>query len=229
MVWLWLFGALGGAEASPPDSGPGDPLEEEGAGGALPGGADPKGMDGLPANPAVSAVPLGEERWTVPVDVLDAVRAVRERPVGERIEAATRAFLGLPYLNDAAGELDGVDPDPPSRYEAFDCLTFVEEALGLALAGDPLHAPAVRDALRYRGAPAYTTRRHFMEAQWIPDAIANGLVEDITARVGRARLLKKDVTLDTWKRWARRALFRLPDAALPVGTWSLAYLDLTEA
>ena len=51
------------------------------------------------------------------------------------MERASRAFLGLPYLNDAAGEGQGIDTDPPSRYDAFDCLTFVEEVLALTLAG----------------------------------------------------------------------------------------------
>ncbi len=251
MVWLLVALFTGDARAGTPVAPPAEaapapptaeaasipatPLdEEEGAGGALPGGPDPfagTGLEGvvLPANPGISAVERGPERWTAPAAVLDAVRAVRDRSLGERVEAASRAFLGLPYLNDAAGEFDLDDPDPPSRYDAFDCLTFVEEVLGLALAGDPLYAPGLRDALRYRGAPAYHTRRHFMEAQWIPDAIRNGLVEDITARVGRARVLRKSVTLDTWKRWGRRSLFRLPDALLPVGDWALTYLDLEQA
>lgn len=179
--------------------------------------------------PTFVAVERGPERWTPQADVIARVRDARTRPLGERLELASRSFLGLPYLNDAAGEGLGVDPDPPSRYDAFDCLTFVEEVLGLTLAGDPLYAPAVRDALRYAGAPAYDHRRHFMEAQWIPDAIRNGLLEDITARVGHARDLRKDVTPEVWKRWRRRGLFTLPDSVLPLGEWALSYLDLAEA
>jgi hypothetical protein len=68
-----------------------------------------------------------------------------------------------------------------------------------------------------------------MEAEWIPDAIRNGLVEDITARVGRARVLRKDVTREIWQRWRRRGLFQLPESALPIGEWMLPYLDLAEA
>ncbi len=218
--------------------------EEEGAGGALPGApeggavvapgtpAEALGAPGavvLPADPSISAVERGPERWTIPAEVLSAVRAVATLPLGERVQAASHAFLGLPYLNDAAGEGWGVDPDPPSRYDAFDCLTFVEEVLGLALSGDPLYAPVIRDALRYEGAPTYDARRHFMEAQWVPAAIRNGLVEDITARVGRARVLEKTVDLDVWRGWRHRRVFKLPDALLPVGSWSMTYLDLAEA
>jgi hypothetical protein len=191
--------------------------------------ADAEAPMGAPSDPGVSSVPLGPERWTLPPAVIAAVRAARTLSIGARMEAATHAFLGLPYLNDAAGEGTGVDPDPPSRYDAFDCLTFVEETLGLALAGDPLYAPAIRDALRYRGTPSYDHRRHFMEAEWIPDAIANGLVEDITARVGHARTLTKAVSLPMWQHWRHRALLHLADALLPVGEWTLQYLDLAEA
>lgn len=210
------FGAGGPAEGD--EAGLLDPLA----------GAGDEGLVPVPGEraPVVRRV---AERWTVPGEVLEAVRGVSEWPLGERIEVATRPFLGLPYWNDAAGELDDTDPDPPARYDTFDCLTFVEEALGLVLAADPLGAPAIRDALRYRGPAAYGTRRHFMEAQWIPDAIQNGLLVDITPRVGRARRVEKHVSLDTWRRWRRRGLFQLPEAELPTGPWSLSYLDLAEA
>lgn len=188
---------------------------------------EPMGEADAVAPPALARVV--PERWTLPPEVIAAVRAVRDLPIGARMEAASESFLGLPYTNEAAGEGLGEDRDPPARYDTFDCLTFVEEVTALALAADPLYAPAVRDALRYRGAPTYADRRHFMETQWVPDAIHNGLLEDITTRVGRAQTLQKDVTLETWKRWRHRSFFALPDPALPVGSWSLPYLDLDAA
>ena len=170
-----------------------------------------------------------EERWTIPGSVIDAVRAVENRPLGERVAVASESFLGLPYLNDAAGEGNVEDPDPPSRYDTFDCLTFVEEVFSLAMAADPLYAPRTRNQFRYRGEASYLDRRHFMEAEWIPDAIAHGLLADITATVGRASVLEKDVTLQTWRSWGRRSLFRVPESRLPVGHWALNYLDLDAA
>ena len=182
------------------------------------------------------------ERWTIPEATLAAVRSVQNASIGRRMEAASHDWLGLPYLNEAAGELDNDDPDPPARYDSFDCLTFVEEVLGLSLSGDPLYAPSVRDALRYRGAPttdvtaqgaawrrSYNERRHFMEAEWLPDAVRNGLLTDITAEVGPAQVLQHTVTADTWKSWRHTRFFHLPAQLYPVGTWTLPYLNLTDA
>ncbi len=165
----------------------------------------------------------------MPPAVVEAVRAAADRPLGERVDAATRAFLGRPYTLDPVGEGQGPDLDVPARYDTFDCMSFVEEALGLVLASDPLGAPAIRDALRYAGAPAYGKRNHFMEAQWIPRAIAAGLLVDITDRVGRARTLTKEVTPAIWQGWRSRRKFLLSDPELPVGTWRVRYLDLAEA
>lgn len=178
------------------------------------------------------------EVWTIPTEVASDVRAVANQSIGVRIDVATKPFLGLPYTNEAAGEGISPDFDPPARYDTFDCMTFVEEALGMVLAGDPVDAPTIRNALRYgtqgvadaeKAAPTYVDRNHFMESQWIPRAVANGLLVDITDRVGRARNVEKDVTPDIWKNWKRRRLFALPDLSLPVGIWRLRYLDLAQA
>lgn len=169
------------------------------------------------------------ERWSVPDAVAARVRAVEDRPLGERIAAASQAFLGLPYQIDAAGESVAPDPDPPARYDRFDCLTFVEEMLGMALAGDPLYAPLYRNALRYDGDEAYASRNHFMETEWIPRAIRNGLLEDITASLGPAKVLTKNAPLEVWKPWAARHGFHLSETQLPVGSFQITYLDLDAA
>lgn len=170
------------------------------------------------------------ERWTVPPEVVEAVRAVEDRPLGERFAVATESLLGLPYAVDAVGEWDADDPDPPSRYDTFDCLTFIEDMLAVVMAADPLHGPAIRDAFRYRGGERrYAERNHFMEAEWLPSAVERHLLDDITPRMGAWRTLEREVTAATWRRWGRRSLFRVPDARLPVGTWRLTYLDLAEA
>ncbi len=176
-----------------------------------------------------ATVEPASERWTVPAALVASLREVGRRPLAERMEIASRPFVGLPYVAGAAGELDAIDPGPPSRYDAFDCLTFVEEVLALSLAADPLYAPAIRDALRYEGPPSYASRRHSMELEWIPGVLRTGLATDITARLGPSRTLTHTTTREAWGSWYGRTLLHLPDDRLPVGTWSLDYLDLDAA
>ena len=84
--------------------------------------------DAPPDNAHPPGIRMVPERWTVPTDVIGAVRAVEDEPVGIRLEAATLPFLDLPYLNEAAGEGEGVDPDPPARF-VVDRVSVVESTL----------------------------------------------------------------------------------------------------
>ena len=179
--------------------------------------------------PAESRLVLapGVDEGGLPPEVVRIAREVRDRPLAERMAAVSRPWLGRPYRRDPIGEGVPPDTDPPARYDVFDCLSFVEEVLAFALAGDPTDAPAIRHSLRYGdGVPAtYENRRHFMLEEWIPANIAAGWLEDVTAQVGETHLLVKEVTPATWASWRRRRLFALPDERLPVGTFALPVLS----
>lgn len=163
----------------------------------------------------------------IPPEVLQAVEASRHLPLPERMAAVSAPLLGRPYVLDPLGEGRPPDPDPLVRYDAFDCLTFVEEVLALALAGDPLHAAEVRHALRYGDAePSYVARRHFMELQWIAGNIADGWLVDTTREYGETLRLEREVTAATWAGWSRRGRFAHADHELPVGTMRLDVLPL---
>lgn len=172
------------------------------------------------------AVPNPVDR--LPDWMAEAVRGVRHLPLGARLRAITDPWLGRPYAVGVAGEADTADPDPVVRYDVFDCLTFVEEALALALAPDPAGAQHVRLGLRYRGGwpMTYENRRHFMLSEWIPGTIAEGWMVDITPSLPGAVPASKTITPDTWRRWARRGLFHLPDERLPTGTFPFWYIPL---
>ncbi|MEZ4317979.1 MAG: DUF1460 domain-containing protein [Myxococcota bacterium] len=167
---------------------------------------------------------------TLPADVRKAAIDARNTPLAERIDTISGAMLGHPYVNDPLGEGRGVDRDPPVRYDAYDCLTFVEEVLGLALAGDPDHAAEVSLALRYAdGDMAYAHRNHFMELQWIPRAVAQGWVVDTTARYGTPKHVERVVDEATWAAWRSRGKFALTDEELPTGRMALDVLSLDDA
>lgn len=180
------------------------------------------------AEPVVELPP--HRSGSLPPEIVEAAIQARTLPLAQRMRAVSEPLLGLPYLADSHGEGEGIDTDPPARYDAFDCLTFVEEVLALSLSGDPSHASDVRESLRYTGEPSYATRRHFMELQWIPDNVAAGWLVDTTAAYGRpVQRFEREVTAGTWKAWGRRSLFALTDEQLPVGTMALDVLSLDDA
>ena len=178
-----------------------------------------------------SAEPLQPVDFGVlPDNVAQIARDVADRPLAERMEEISEPFLGLSYEIDGLGEGVGPDRDPPVRYDAFDCVTFIEEILALSWAGDPLGAPRYRNALRYQGGEVgYEHRNHFMLAQWIPENIASGFFEDITHTLGETHRIEKEVTRSVWRNWAGTAGFTLPLDALPVGMYGLNVLSLDEA
>lgn len=166
----------------------------------------------------------------LPAEVRMVAERVAAEPLVARMDAISRALLDRPYVADPLGEGVGVDPDPFARYDVFDCLTFVEEVLALALAGDPAHASAVRNSLRYGDSePTYVNRRHFMELQWIPGVVGDGWLVDSTSSYGETVILEREWTAAGWANWAGRKSFHHPDEALPVGTMRLEVLPLATA
>ena len=170
------------------------------------------------------------EFGVIPEDVVAVARAVANAPIADRMAAISAPLLGLPYLVNGHGEGVTPDADPPARYDTFDCLTFLEEILALAMAGDPVGAPVLRDGLRYRnGEASYANRHHFMMAQWVPENIAAGFVKDITHTLGETHRIEKEVNRQTWKNWQGSHGFELELDALPVGRFGLNVLSLDAA
>lgn len=174
--------------------------------------------------------PLMVEYGVIPENVAQIAREVVNQPLAYRMKALSDPFLGLPYEIDGHGEGSGPDTDPPARYDTFDCLTFLEEILALAFAGDPVSAPVYRQALRYKdGEVDYTKRHHFMMAQWVPENIASGFVVDITHTLGETHRIEKTVTRQVWQNWAGTNGFQLRLDELPVGEYGLNVLSLDAA
>lgn len=165
-------------------------------------------------------------------DVDARVRAPWRGDVNARLVEVTDPFVGAPYLLSALGEGEGPDPDPRLRFDAFDCTTFVETALALALADDLVDARAVLDRIRYRGAVvAFAERRHFPEAEWIPGLTAAGLLVDVTRAVGGDDVVVEQKHLDAgvWARARAKGLPALSPERIPSGTFALDVWRLAAA
>lgn len=167
----------------------------------------------------------------------ESVAARVRRPHGalaQRIVEVTDAFVGAPYLLSPLGEGPGAvpDPDPLLRLDAFDCTTFVETAMALALANDLPEARRLLEVIRYReGRVDYLARRHFPEAEWIPELVALGFLKDVTRQLGGADVVseKKQLDLAVWKKNRNAKTPPLPDARIPRGEFALDVWPLRAA
>ena len=151
-------------------------------------------------------------------------------PVGERLVQISSNFKGIPYLRSALGEGSGKDADPMLRYDAVDCMTFVEQSLALTQSSSPETVRTVLDGIRYDGLPAWETRNHLVEAQWLPHLIASGILTEVTAEVGGTPLRKvsRRLTKATWRSNFGRS-FALPKAVRPMGTFPLLVIPKERA
>ncbi len=134
-----------------------------------------------------------------------AVR-VRGKTPAERFVSASALFLGTPYFNGPLGEGDGadVDPDPRVDFRRVDCVTYLEQALALALVdprGNDADYLTMLDRIRYEaGTVDYVHRNHYMVRDWVP---ANAwLLRDVTAEVGgdAVRTLTRTIDRETFLR-----------------------------
>ncbi|MDP2342574.1 MAG: DUF1460 domain-containing protein [Deltaproteobacteria bacterium] len=153
-------------------------------------------------------------------------------PLAARLVEVTQPFLDAPYVLSPLGEGAGVDPDPRLRFDAFDCTTFVETAMALALASDLDDARVVLDHIRYKsGVVDYAARRHFPEAEWIPQLVTTGLLVDVTRTIGGAAVTSETKKLDVtvWRKAKHEGLPKLDDARIPAGVFALDVWRLDDA
>ena len=131
--------------------------------------------------PALLLASLLAATWSPPTDAsLDAlVHAVRSAPLAERIERVSARFVGAPYRLGPLGEGAGhaPDPDPLWRWDAVDCVTFVEQVLALAESQSLGEAKHTLQRIRYaHGEVDYRDRNHLMEPAWIPNNTRKGFI-----------------------------------------------------
>jgi hypothetical protein len=114
-------------------------------------------------------------------------RGNRVKPLSELVLAAGRHFLGAPYEPDT---LEGEGPEElVVNLRAFDCVTFVENAVvlaGLIRSGKTAFADytAALEQIRYRRGRCngFASRLHYF-TDWFYDNGRKGLVQDMTHEI----------------------------------------------
>jgi len=152
-----------------------------------------------------------------------------DAPLRRRLIGISERFLGTPYLVSPLGEGTGPDPDPLIRFDAVDCLTFVEETMALALAASWDEVVRILTRIRYVDQVTYEKRNHLMEAQWIPNNARKGFLTSATRRYGAegAREVWKEITERTWASKSSKSL-RLTGDGRPTGKFPLTIIPLAD-
>ena len=99
-------------------------------------------------------------------------------------------YVGKPYLNNPLGENIAPDTDPLIRFDAFDCLTFIETSLA---DGDVQKLKKIR----YKnGIVDFVNRNHFIETDWIPNN--SDLVQEVTEKYGKTAIRMVKIDRANW-------------------------------
>lgn len=144
-----------------------------------------------------------------------------ETDLTTRLDKFSKIFLGLPYGDGGPlgeGENGRYDQDPLYRFDTYDCTTFVETMMALALSRDVSEFEHHLDEIRYEhGKISYLTRNHFTDLQWIPFNIQNGYLKEINDQVLPAQGIKMAEALINFPNWLRSikiAEIRAPQASM---------------
>lgn len=105
----------------------------------------------------------------------------------KRLNKISKIFVGLPYGKGGPlgeGPEGRYDQDPLYRFDTFDCTTYLETIMALAIARDVNEFEAHLNNIRYEnGEVDYFKRNHFTDLQWIPYNISNGYMAEYTHKV----------------------------------------------
>jgi hypothetical protein len=100
-----------------------------------------------------------------------------------RLNFISSQFLGKPYVLGSLGEGPSgrYDQSPLYRFDGFDCETYVDTVLAIALANDNSSFQQCIKNIRYWNAQVdFLTRNHFMSLDWNPNNQQQGFIADIT-------------------------------------------------
>jgi hypothetical protein len=124
-------------------------------------------------------------------------------PLKRRIEIQSAALLNTPYLEGALGEgINGkYDQNPLYRFDYFDCETYVDTVMALALAKDSSDFRKKINQIRYKnGNVSFTQRNHFPSADWIPNNESNGYIHELNYLISakKTKVTRTQINLRNW-------------------------------
>jgi hypothetical protein len=164
--------------------------------------------------PSPAAVPGAPARAAVgvPQPIQDLFSSEAGRPPAERILDFGTSLLGTPYMEFPFGEgpQGKYDQAPLSRFDAFDCETFVETVSALSLSATTADFQGTLNRIRYQdGLVDFVTRNHFTDLDWIPNNERAGFMRDVTATLAPGQTLIASALVDKQAWYAKLPASRI--------------------
>lgn len=133
--------------------------------------------------------PHSLKTWEADQTIKQLYHSLHNKPISsltQRITSISAQFIGKPYEISPLGEStqDHYDQFPLYRTDAFDCVTFVETVVALALANNPETFKQYINQIRYKnGHVSFIDRNHFQDLDWNQNNQKQGFVKDITRTI----------------------------------------------
>ena len=147
--------------------------------------------------------------WSTPQQV-EKLLSKSQRITGsaDRLEYFSRYFLGKPYGKGGPlgeGPEGRYDQDPLYRFDTFDCTTYVETIMALALTHSVYEFESKINEIRYENSEVdYLKRNHFTDLQWIPANVENGLLSEINHEIAEDHQLLTASAIVNYPGWLKK-------------------------
>lgn len=118
--------------------------------------------------------------------IADLIQTTQSLSLPQRIEKLSAVFLNQSYQLEPLGEgINGeYNQKPLYRLDAFDCETYVDTVIALALAKNLAMFQLWINHIRYKnGIVDFQHRNHFTSADWIPNNQKLGILKDLTTTI----------------------------------------------
>ncbi len=148
--------------------------------------------------------------------------STKPTPMSTRLNQISRAFLHKPYESNALGEGSDAtyDQGPLYRTDAFDCETYVDTVVAIALASDMNSFTQCIKQIRYKnGHVDFITRNHFASLDWNLNNEKAGILKDITQSLVDtnnqpvAKMATTIINKQSWYANLPKTRIRLPNAS----------------
>ncbi len=142
-------------------------------------------------------------------------------PMSTRLNQISRYFLNKPYQYNALGEGPGAcyDQGPLYRTDIFDCETYIDTVVAIALSSNFDTFTQCIKQIRYQdGEVSFVKRNHFASIDWNPNNQKAGIFKDITKNLVDkdnkpvAKIATAVINKPNWYTKLPRGRIRLPDA-----------------